>query len=852
MRDPSTLTPLMRQYYDIKEKNPGIIIFFRLGDFYEMFDDDAREASKIMGIALTARGGVPMCGVPYHAGANYISKIIKAGKKVGICEQVGTGEGKSKLFERKIVRVITPGTVIEDNMLESNISNYLVSVFVHKKGWGAAAIDVSTGEFWVTQDDDDILLNNLSCMLAALNPAEILLDNETLDAINTSMILPGTVATTIVYREDSKQIPANWPAQAMWAQKSTALAAALTAIKYINVNEPGFKDILIPFYKEISNYLSLDENAVRTLELVQGSAGGRKGSLWDHLDFTATPMGSRKLKNWILNPLMDGNEILARQTCVANFFENETAAIELETILKDISDIERIMSRVGTGNASPRDLAGLSRSIAVHNRLKIWFDTYGDAVPAVRNSILKNIVTIESLSDLLQQAIEETPSIKISDGGIIKPGFNSELDELRAIQSGGNKTLAELCEREKEKTGIPTLKVGYNSVFGYYIEVSKGQVNKVPYNYTRKQTLANAERFITEELKQIEDKILHSQERILRLETSLFDEVRKHLAAHIEILRAFASAVAELDVYRTLAHAAKIYKFTKPVITNTDIFFARDVRHPVVEGSLPPGSFVPNDINLGTDTQIAIITGPNMGGKSVYLKQSAILVILAQMGGFVPASEAQVGIIDKIMTRIGAQDAISRGQSTFMVEMKETSHILASATPKSLILLDEVGRGTSTFDGISIAWAITEFLYKKSGGPKVLFATHYFELTDLENKYQGIKNYHAEVQEYKDAQGQSKIAFLYKIKEGAGDKSYGIHVAELAGLPASTIVRAKKVLKDLESKQGASVSKKEQDMVVDLFSSPIVEEIKLADPAAMTPLEALQMITEWKKRIDND
>jgi len=845
----SPQTPLMRQYYDVKNKNPGIIVLFRLGDFYEMFDADAREASRILGIALTARHGTPMCGVPYHSAANYINKLIKEGKKVGICEQVGAGDGKTKLFERKMVRIITPGTVIEDNMLQSGISNYLACVLTQKKGWGAAVIDVSTGEFWVTENDDDGSLNALANMLATVNPAEIILDRMTFERINAAMLLPPSVAVTTVAREDGAP-PANWPAKAVWAGKTAALSCALTVIKYVNINEPGFKDILIPFYKEISNYMALDENAVRNLELVQGAGSGKKGSLLDLLDFTCTPMGTRLLKNWILNPLLDVEHIQKRQTNISNFYDNPSAGEDLTIILKDISDIERIMSRVSTGNASPRDMAGLCKSLSAYARVRDWFEKYAAVAPQLKENIMSGIVTVEDLAKKLQSALEENPPLKISDGGVIKPGFNKELDDLRDLQKNSNKTLAALCEREKVNTGISTLKVGYNSVFGYYIEVSKGQTSKVPFNYTRRQTLANAERFITEELKKIEDNILHAEERILRLETDLFNEMRILAAQQIEILRSYAKNIAKLDVYRALAVVAKTYNFVKPVVDNSAALAAVSVRHPVVENALPPGSFVPNDINLGAGVQIAVITGPNMGGKSVYLKQSALLVILAQMGSFVPAAKARVGIIDKIMTRIGAQDAISRGQSTFMVEMRETSHILASATPRSLILLDEVGRGTSTFDGISIAWAITEFLYKPDGGPKVLFATHYFELTDLENKYEGIKNFHARVEEYKDAAGQSKIAFLYKINEGAGDKSYGIHVAELAGLPQTTIVRAKKVLKDLEAKKGTSVSRKEELSGGDLFSSPIVQEIKLCDPQSLTPLEALQMIVEWKKRIN--
>ena len=509
------------------------------------------------------------------------------------------------------------------------------------------------------------------------------------------------------------------------------------------------------------------------------------------------------------------------------------------------------MTRTATGTASPKDLAGLRLSLLNVDAISRWFTTYGAIAPQLSALFREHETPLKNMARLLYEAIDENPPLHLVDGHVIRTGYNAELDELRSLKENTNRTLEDIAARERERTGITKLKVGFNSVFGYYFEVTKSHIAKVPYNYVRKQTLVNAERFITEELKQLEDKILNAQQRILRLESALFEEVRKTLGGQIEHVKVFSQIVAQLDVYRALALVAMKGHYTRPVVDNgTEIHYEQG-RHPLVEAALPSGSFVPNSAAVGTpQTQIMLITGPNMGGKSVFLKQTAIIVILAQMGSFVPAQSAHIGLVDKIMTRIGAHDALSRGNSTFMVEMNETAHILASLTTRSLILLDEVGRGTSTFDGISIAWAIVEYLYKPHGGAKVLFATHYFELIDLENKYARVNNFHVEAKEYQDASGQNKLAFLYQILPGAADQSYGIHVAELAGLPAACTVRAKKVLKDLEAKKGAKISAKEQDMVRDLFSSPIVEEIKLTDTDKLSPMAALQLICEWKKRIN--
>lgn len=849
----TALTPLMKQYYDIRAQYPGIVLFFRLGDFYEMFDEQAKEVSALLGLTLTARNGTPMCGIPYHAANTYITRLLAAGKKIGICEQTSSVMDKNtKLFERKVIRVITPGTLMEESLLEANQANYLVCLEINAKGWALACVEVSTGEFWVNQNDQDDSLANLAAALAAINPAEIIGDKKSLEVLKQKVMLPGTLTLTEQAVFDGNfTLPDTWPALCAWTNHRRALACALQIVRYLNATEPSFNTVLIPSYRELQDCLQIDENAVASLELVKSQEGGRRGSLWALLDKTCTAIGSRKLKEWLLHPLMDPAEIAQRQDAVEGFIKNQSALADLGALLDNIADMERIMTRTATGTASPKDLAGLRLSLLNVDAIARWFVTYQALVPHLSTLFHEHETALKQMARLLYESIDENPPLHLSDGHVVRAGYNAELDELRSLKENTNRTLEEIAAREREITGITNLKVGFNSVFGYYFEVTKSHISKVPYHYVRKQTLVNAERFITEELKKLEDKILNAEQRIIRLESSLFDEIRKTLSGQINHVKVFAKIVAELDVYRSLALVAMKGNYTRPVVDNgTEIHYEQG-RHPLVEATLPAGSFVPNSLQIGTaDNQIMLITGPNMGGKSVFLKQTALIVILAQMGSFVPAVSAHIGIVDKIMTRIGAHDALSRGNSTFMVEMNETAHILASLTPRSLILLDEVGRGTSTFDGISIAWAIVEYLYKPHGGAKVLFATHYFELIDLENKYARVRNYHVEAREYQDENGHNKLAFLYQILPGAADQSYGIHVAELAGLPAACTVRAKKVLKDLESKKGAKISAKEQDMVKDLFSSPIVEEIKLTDPDKLSPMAALQLICEWKKRIN--
>ncbi len=847
-----TLTPLMRQYYEIKNQNPDALLFFRLGDFYEMFGDDAKEGSRLLGLALTARGDQPMCGVPYHSANSYIAKLLKAGKKIAICEQTSNiTNPKTKLFERKIVKIITPGTVLEDSMLEAGNSNYLLAVETDKNGWGIACLEASTGDFWITQKDNDEDMTSLSALMATINPSEIIGGKESLNKLKTKIILPQDITLSPCEPSyETDKLPENWPGSL--TNYPLALKAGLSCLKYMAGTNDNFKEYFAPFYKEISDYLQLDSAAVATLELTSSPLGGRRNTLWGILDYTKTPMGSRTLKEWILRPLLDTKEISARQTAVQALLENEAARDELALILKDVCDIERIMSRVATSSATPRDLAGLRQSLNLCDKFKDWLLNYGSLLPELRDVFAKHFNKIKEISDLLSRALNENPPAKLSDGGIIKPGYNAELDEIIDLKQHADQALMAICQREKERTGISSLKVGFNSVFGYYIEVTKTHISKVPYDYIRKQTLTGAERFVTEELKELEKKILSAEEKSLRIELSLFEEIKSYLYQNLSVLKKTAKIIAKSDCLFSLACAALNGNYKKPQIapSNSALTIEKG-RHPIVEQNIPSGSFVPNDLFLGGQgPQIILLTGPNMGGKSVFLKQTALITIMAQMGSFVPADHAEIPLTDKILTRIGAQDALSRGESTFMVEMRETANILACATPATLILFDEVGRGTSTYDGISIAWAITEFLYKPHGcGPKVLFATHYFELTELEDKYARIKNFHVTASEYKTPGGEIKLNFLFEIQPGGADKSYGVHVAEIAGLPHSCILRAKKILADLGEKQAMSNTMQE-DSAPDLFSSPIVQEIKMVDLNKITPLQALQIISEWKKRLE--
>lgn len=849
-------TPLMRQYRSLKASYPHAILFFRLGDFYEMFEEDAKTASSLLGIVLTSRHGIPMCGIPAHSSSNYISKLLRQGRKIAICEQVAPGDAadKSRIFKRQVVRLITPGTVVEDALLDSKTSNHLVCVETDIVGWGIACVEVSTGEFWAAQALGDPGFKALAGLISKLDPSELLASPKSCEDIK-NIIPDGAVITPYSRTFENPSPPEQWPDRSVWENHKIALKAALKAASYVEESEPHLKGMLVPSYREPGTHMQLDETAIRTLELVRSAYGNRQQTLWGTLDNTRTPMGSRMLKSWILQPLTDIQEIERRQSCVEELVENSSERETLAGILSGISDIERVMSRVATASATPRDVGALGNSLGMLGALKEWINAPKFSAAMSETAVKINTISpdLDSIRELLSRALSGNPPMRISDGGVIRENYNGELDELRSTRKNSQSVLLAIESREKKKTGITSLKVGYNSVFGYYMEVTRPHLAKVPQSYVRKQTLVNAERFITQELKEMESKILGAEDRIAKLEAHLFEEVKATLLKSLNSLKEFAKCVAELDVFYSFAVAAVRGDYARPKVDiGNDIVF-EDARHPIVERSLPAGSFVPNNLKIGSDDpQIIILTGPNMSGKSVYLRQNALAVIMAQIGSFVPARSARVGIVDRIMTRIGAHDALSRGDSTFMVEMKETAAILASLTPRSLILLDEIGRGTSTFDGISIAWAVIEYLNRSSAGPKVLFATHYFELTELAEKFAAIKNFNVEVREWTNVSGKTEVVFLHKIAPGPADKSYGIHVAELAGLPASSINRARKILQGLERKTQSLPDDepgREAPLLPFLSSHPVLDEIKLSTPEKMTPLEALSNVAEWKKRI---
>ena len=851
-------TPLMQQYAALKSSYPHAILFFRLGDFYEMFAEDARTASSILGVVLTSRGGVPMCGIPYHSSSGYISRLLSAGRKVAICEQIAPSAEeakKSKLFRREVVRLITPGTIVEDELLQTRAANYLASVAVDIVGWGLSYIEASTGEFFSTQNLNDPGFRQLSALLSKIAPSEIIADAATAAELKKRAIRSGT-AVLSEYEAPSGQEASAWQRGAVWQNNKLALKTALRASAYIRENQPGLKESFTPAFFEPSDRMQLDESAIKTLELVSSEYGEDSKTLWGVLDRARTAMGSRMLRKWILEPLTELHAVNARQRFTAFLAGNRDARENLGELLSQVPDIERVLGRVVNGSATPRDAAAVRKALGQTARLKLLLGSpqFFECVPELAGRVETASHSLGALREVLSEALVEVPPARLSDGGVIKEGYNAELDELRSLRRDSQKVLLEIEAGEKEKTQIPSLKVGYNSVFGYYIEVTRTHLPKVPHYFVRKQTLVNAERFITEELKTLESRILGAEERMLKLEAHLFGELRELLLKNLKELRDFALAAAELDVFCSLAESAVKYDYARPVMTTGAELVIEEGRHPVAERYLPAGSFVPNDLSIGDkDPQIVILTGPNMSGKSVYLRQSALIVIMAQMGGFVPAKSASIGITDRIMTRIGAQDRMARGESTFMVEMRETASILSLATPKSLILLDEVGRGTSTFDGISIAWAVTEHLYRPAGGPKVLFATHYFELTELAEKFPGIRNSNISVKEWTNTAGKTEVVFLHKISAGPADKSYGIHVAQLAGLPDAAIRRAKEILHVLETKGSIEVSGSEEASapLLPLFSEhPVLDEIKRCEPDNITPMQALAVLTEWKKRLN--
>ncbi len=890
-------TPLMRQYAAIKKEHPTALLLFRLGDFYELFFDDAVTAARELQITLTSRNkekgmAIPMCGVPYHAAEGYISKLIRRGFKVAICEQMEDARLAKKLVRREVTRVVTPGTAA-DSSLGSEENNFLAAVAAVGDRVGFAALDLSTGEFRATEFAGESAARRIQEELEQLRPRELLYGSSAPLLENRSkgddglpnFARPGQVRDLSPHLHGQRSTWAETPLDD-WifapdhavpllenhfgvlslegfglSGKPAAASAAGAILYYIRSTQRGALQHIdrIGFY-ERQNCLVLDAVTVRNLELIEPLfAGADAGvTLFRGLDATVTPMGKRLLRAWMLRPSLELSEIEARLNAVEAQVKDLMRREELRRALAGILDLERLLSRVTLETANPRDVLALAASLSRIPQVRSGLAGF----PAARLSALHGLIDeLNDLRERISQTVVEEPPISLSDGGVIAVGVDSDLDHLRDLSRNSKQYLAQVEQRERERTGIGSLKVKFNSVFGYYIEISKANQHLAPTDYERKQTLVNAERYTTPELKEYESKILDAQEKIVEIERRLFAELRSTIAGEAKRIRQTALALAEVDVLASLAHVASLHNYCRPKFTDKpedsgDLEIVEG-RHPVIEQQeLAAGSerFVPNDLFLNSSTHnIVVLTGPNMGGKSTYLRQAALIVILAQMGSFVPARSARLGIVDRVFTRIGASDNLARGRSTFMVEMTETAAILHTATPRSLILLDEVGRGTATYDGLAIAWAAVEYLHTRVHA-KTLFATHYFELTELAEQLSGVKNYHVSVKETGGG-----VVFLRKVEPGAADKSYGIEVAKLAGLPNEVVVRAREVLAQHESAErelsehltpGSQPERPAQLTIFTPLSQPVLEKLREADLNRMTPLEALNLLAELKRQID--
>jgi len=853
------ITPMMQQYYQIKEKYRDAIVLFRVGDFYETFGEDAKVASKELNIALTATGRgkgvakkIPMAGVPFHAVTPYIKQLIKKGYKVAICEQIVNKESK-EIERREVVRLITPGTIIEDSYLEERVSNYLMCVNLMDGKVGIAIVDVSTGEFSVTELEDDKTQASLLNEVERVKPAEIILpeslelelerDTCTISRYDDYYFDYKTAYTTLLNHFGVISLDGFG-----CGELKAGITAAGAVISYLRDTQKKVLSHIKPlktFF--VSDYMVLDSVTVRNLELFNNIRDGTpRGTLISVLDKTLTGMGSRLLKKNLQFPLLDVHEIKRREEAVKEFHADILLRESVKAVFKETYDIERIISRVSYGNANARDLVSLKRSLLQIEELrailkKCRAEKIKNALRALKSNTFSEIV------DLVDRSILEEPPITVKDGGLIKKGFNAELDELRTIKHEGRKWLAEFEEHEKARTGIKSLKVGYNKVFGYYVEVRKTWVEQVPASYIRKQTLTGAERYITGELKAYEAKALSAEERIKELEYELFEQIRKEVAKRAKEIQEAANSIAELDMLLAFADVAAERGYCCPEVNEGDEIVITAGRHPVVEKEVKAG-FVPNDVQIGTNNRLMIITGPNMSGKSTFMRQVALIVLMAQLGSFVPAKEAKIGVIDRIFTRVGAYDDLSMGQSSFMVEMSETANILNNATERSLIILDEIGRGTSTLDGVSIAWSVGEYVNERIRA-KTLFATHFYELTELADMLDSVKCYNVSIKEVAD-----EIFFIRKVVEGRGSKSYGIQVAKLAGLPEEVIESAKTVLKRMESeieRERGDQESGEKKVVVktEVREHPLIEELKTLNVEQISPIEALNLLYEMKKKL---
>lgn len=875
-------TPLRKQYLQIKRDYPNIILLFRLGDFYETFDEDARTISEVCDIVLTSRPvakdeRVPLAGVPHHAVDSYIARLIAAGHKVAIVEQVGD-QAAGGLMEREVVRVVTPGTVVEPALLDARRNNYLVAICVEGSRAGVGYLDITTGEFATTQIEGEVAAAAAWEELTRLQPAELLVApcleaRAKTWAAGRNDGLAERVTTLDAWRWDEgnarQALLEHFAVASLAAFGCEGLPAATRCagalVQYLQQTQrSALSQLTVLTTYSTSSFMTLDPATRRNLELTEG-LGSRnvKGSLLGVLDLTMTPMGARLLRRWVQQPLLRVEEITARQQAVAALFGQVACCAAIRKVLRHAGDLERLTNRVVQQVATPRDLLALKASLEVVPAVVAELERAvagepGDDACQV-GSLTSRLDTCQEVVDLIGRAVADDAPASLHAGGIVRAGYSPELDEIQLASRDAKQWVADLETTERERSGIKSLKVGYNKVFGYYIEVTRANLDAVPADYIRKQTLVNAERFVTPELKEQEALILHAEERVAELEGQLYREVLQQVAACSRRLLATAQALAQADVYVALAEVARRNGYCRPVLDDGPVIETRAGRHPVVEQNLPGLSFVPNDVRLSPDEQVLIITGPNMSGKSTYLRQVALIVLLAQIGSFVPAAEAHIGVVDRIFTRVGAQDEITAGQSTFMVEMLETALILSQSTRRSLLILDEVGRGTSTYDGLAIAQAVVEYLHNSPRlQAKTLFATHFHELTALEKYLPRVRNYNVAVVEDGD-----KVVFLHKIVPGGADRSYGIHVAEIAGIPRPVIRRARELLAELERRLepapetmalamgGSQKSRRAPLGQLPLFGvapHPLVEELKSLRVDEMSPLEALSKLYELQKR----
>lgn len=869
----SSDTPLMKQYNSIKVKYPEYILFFRLGDFYEMFYNDAIIASKILNITLTTRDkkkedSVPLCGIPYHSAQTYIKRLLNNGLKVAICEQLEDPKYAKKIVKRDVIRLITPGTILETELLDEKEANFLASFFINEKdeAFGVAFLDLSTGEFLATEYSGKDYFSILKEEFMNYEPKEIIVPRQYLEdtalkglfanlpfhvsPIDTKLLTFNNAKekaiSTILKISDNK-----------FEKRPNACIAAEFLIEYLHETQKKTLAHIKPlnFYLP-SDFMVLDHSTIVNLELVRSiDSGQREGTLLSILDHTSTPMGARRLKDWILHPLQKINRIRDRLDCVEELVKKPNTCVKIRELLKKIYDLERICGRISSRIATPQNILTLKNCIPFIQKIKNegkFFDTQQ------LKEYMNRCNALQEVYSLIDYTLVDDLILCSQKTGFIKPNVDKTLQHLYDVSRGGKTFIKDLEKSEREKTGISSLKVGYNKIFGFFIEVTKANFANVPNNYIRKQTLVNSERYITEELKRFEYEILGAEEKIQKIEKQLFDELINSLISYIPLIQETALVLSYIDCLISFAELAATENYVKPALNSSYQLEILQGRHPVLDIIQKEKPFVPNDTFMDSEeNQLVFLTGPNMAGKSTYMRQVALIVLMAQIGSFVPAQKATIGIVDRIFTRIGASDKLYKGQSTFMVEMTETASILNQATKRSLIVLDEIGRGTSTYDGISIAWAVAEYLHDcHEIGARTLFATHYYELTELTNFLNRARNYTMAI--YED---RGKVEFLYNVKEGVCDKSYGVHVAELAGLPSEVIKRAYQILEELEKKKNIDIKKLNPQNQLKEFSTPtqlplffdsnalVIEEIKGLDPTRLSPLNALQKINEWKKAL---